>query len=99
MREGGSRPDTNNYHCNYYYDYYYRYYYYNFCYYYYYIIIIIIVIIIVTHPLYESRMHWIPDPTPPPPRRTGMDYSDPLCNPVIPLYKFQVILCAPVIIS
>ena len=30
----------------------------------------------VTHPLYESRMHWIPDPTPPPPRRTGMDYSD-----------------------
>ena len=35
-------------------------------------------IIIVTHPLYESRMHWIPDPTPPPPRRTGMDYSDPL---------------------
>ena len=31
-----------------------------------------------THDLYESRMHWIPDPTPPPPRRTGMDYSDPL---------------------
>ena len=30
----------------------------------------------VTHPLYESRMHWIPDPTPPPPCRTGMDYSD-----------------------
>ena len=30
----------------------------------------------VTHPLYESRMHWIPDPTPPPPRRTEMDYSD-----------------------
>ena len=30
----------------------------------------------VTHPLYESRMHWIPDPTPPPPRHTGMDYSD-----------------------
>ena len=30
----------------------------------------------VTHPLYESRMHWIPDPTPPPPRCTGMDYSD-----------------------
>ena len=22
-------------------------------------------------------MHWIPDPTPPPPRRTRMDYSDP----------------------
>ena len=40
------------------------------------IIIIIIIIIIVNHPLYESRMHWIPDPTPPPPRRTGMDYSD-----------------------
>ena len=35
----------------------------------------------VTHPLYESRMHWIPDPTPPPPRRTGMDYSDPLVQP------------------
>ena len=33
--------------------------------------------IIIWHdPLYESRMHWIPDPTPPPPRRTGMDYSD-----------------------
>ena len=31
---------------------------------------------IVTHPLYESRMHWIPDPMSPPPRRTGMDYSD-----------------------
>ena len=30
----------------------------------------------VTHPLYESRMHWIPDPTPPPSRRTGMDYSN-----------------------
>ena len=30
----------------------------------------------VTQPLYESRMHWIHDPTPPPPRRTGMDYSD-----------------------
>ena len=30
----------------------------------------------VTQPLYESRMHWIPNPTPPPPRRTGMDYSD-----------------------
>ena len=31
---------------------------------------------LVTHPLYESRMHWIPYPTPPPPCRTGMDYSD-----------------------
>ena len=31
-----------------------------------------------THPLYESRMHWIPDLTPPPPRHTGMDDSDPL---------------------
>ena len=30
----------------------------------------------VTQPLYESRMHWIPDPTPPPPHRTQMDYSD-----------------------
>ena len=34
--------------------------------------------LIVTHPLYESHMRWIPNPTPPPPRRTGMDYSDPL---------------------
>ena len=38
----------------------------------------------VTHPLYESRMHWIPDPMPPPPRRTGMDYSDPLVQPSDP---------------
>ena len=30
----------------------------------------------VTHPLYESCMHWIPDPTPPLPGLTGMDYSD-----------------------
>ena len=30
----------------------------------------------VTHPLYESRMHWIPDPTPPPPCCTGIDYND-----------------------
>ena len=29
-----------------------------------------------THPLYEGRMHWIPDPTPSPPHCTGMDYSD-----------------------
>ena len=29
----------------------------------------------VTHPLYESRMHWIPDPTPSPPRRTGQELS------------------------
>ena len=51
----------------------------------------------VTHPLYESRMHWIPDPTPPPPRRTGMDYSNPLCNPVVPLYRLIVTVCALVI--
>ena len=38
----------------------------------------------VTHPLYESRIHWIPDPTPSPPRRTGMDYSDPLVKPSDP---------------
>ena len=30
----------------------------------------------VTQPLYERHMYWIHDPTPPPPRRTGMDYSD-----------------------
>ena len=29
----------------------------------------------VTHPLYESRMHWIPDPTPSPPRRIGQELS------------------------
>ena len=38
----------------------------------------------VTHPLYESHMHWIPDPTPSPPRRTGMDYSDLLVKPSDP---------------
>ena len=30
----------------------------------------------VTQSLYESRIRWIHDPTPPLPRRTGMDYSD-----------------------
>ena len=30
----------------------------------------------VNQALYESRMHWIHAPKPPPPRRTGMDYSD-----------------------
>ena len=29
----------------------------------------------VTHPLYKSRMHWIPDPTPSPPHRTGQELS------------------------
>ena len=43
-----------------------------------------LIIIIVTHPLYESRMHWIPDPTPSPPRRTGKDCSDTLVKLVIP---------------
>ena len=38
----------------------------------------------VTHPLYESHMHWIPDPTPSPPRRTGMDCSDTLVKPSEP---------------
>ena len=28
----------------------------------------------VTHPLYESRMHWIPDPMPSPPRRAGQEF-------------------------
>ena len=32
--------------------------------------------LIVTQPLYESRMNWIHDPAPPPPRCTDMDYSD-----------------------
>ena len=42
----------------------------------------------VTHPLYESRMHRIPDPTPSPPRRTGMDYTGPLVqtsDPPVPI--------------
>ena len=30
----------------------------------------------VTQPLYESRMNWIHNPAPPPPRRPDMDYSD-----------------------
>ena len=30
----------------------------------------------VTQPLYKSRMNWIHDPAPPPPRCTDMDYSD-----------------------
>ena len=34
-------------------------------------------------------MHWIPDPTPPPPRRTGMDYSDPLVQPSDPPVQIQ----------
>ena len=54
------------------------------------------VLAFVTHPLYESRMHWIPDPTPSPPRRTGMVYSDPLVKSSDPLSQFQVILCVPV---
>ena len=29
----------------------------------------------VTQPFYESRMNWIHDPAPPPPRHTDMDYS------------------------
>ena len=38
-------------------------------------------------------MHWIPDPTPPPPRRTGMDYSDPLVqssDPPVQIYSDSV---------
>ena len=31
----------------------------------------------ITQPFYESRLHWLPDPTPPSPHRAGMDYSDP----------------------
>ena len=42
----------------------------------------------VTHPLYDSRMHWIPDPTPSLPRRTGKDCSDILVetsDPPVPI--------------
>ena len=42
-------------------------------------IIIIIIIIIVTQPLYESRMYWVHDPTPPTSRR-------PFWNLLIPLH-------------
>ena len=45
------------------------------------VMMIIVIIITVTHPLYESRMHWIPDPMPPPPHCTGMDYSDTTVQP------------------
>ena len=34
-------------------------------------------------------MHWIPDPTSPPPRRTGMDYSDPFVQPRDPPVQIQ----------
>ena len=41
--------------------------------------------IIVTHPLYESRMHWIPDPTPSPPRPTGKDLSVKTSDSPVPI--------------
>ena len=40
---------------------------------------------IVTHPLYESRMHWIPDPTPSLPRRTGKDLSVKTSDSPVPI--------------
>ena len=45
-------------------------------------------------------MHWIPDPTPPPPRHTGMDYSDPIVqhsDPSVQILSDSVCPCnAPV---
>ena len=38
-----------------------------------------------THPLYESRMHWIPDPTPSPPSRTGKDLSVKTSDSPVPI--------------
>ena len=39
----------------------------------------------VTHPLYESRMRWIPDPTPSPPRRAGQEFPVPLSDSFAPI--------------
>ena len=45
----------------------------------------------VTQHLYKSRMHWIPDPTPPPPRLTGMDYSDtPVQSSATPVQSHDI---------
>ena len=36
----------------------------------------------ITQPFYESRLHWLPDPTPPSPPRAGMDCSEtPVFSP------------------
>ena len=48
-------------------------------------IITIIIIIIVTHPLYESRMRWIPDPMPSPPRRAEQELPVPLSDSIVPI--------------
>ena len=39
----------------------------------------------VTHPLYESRVCWIPDPTPSPPRRAGQEFPVPLSDSIAPI--------------
>ena len=39
----------------------------------------------VTHPLYESRMHWIPDPTPSPPRHAGQEFPVPPSDSLAPI--------------
>ena len=39
----------------------------------------------VTHPLYESRMHWIPDPKPSPPRRAEQEFPVPLSESIAPI--------------
>ena len=40
-------------------------------------------------------MHWIPDPRPSPPHRTGMDYSDPLVQPSDPPVPIPSDLACP----
>ena len=38
----------------------------------------------VTHPLYESRMRWIPDPMPSPPRRAEQEFPVSLSDFIAP---------------
>ena len=38
-----------------------------------------------TQPLYESRIHWIPDPTPSPPRRAGQEFPVPPSDSLAPI--------------
>ena len=49
-----------------------------------------------TQPFHESRLCWIPDPTPSPPRHAWNRNSQ--CLPVIPVPPFPVTLCALIIV-
>ena len=42
-------------------------------------------IVDVTHPLYESRMRWIPDPMPSPPRCAEQEFPVPLSDSIAPI--------------